>query len=142
MTKKLTGDAVVAKAREYIGTKWHHAGRKKGVGIDCSGLLVGVMDELGIGIVDDVNYTTGDEYERMLMHLDKYGRRLTEDDQARNGDVYVFRGERMLNHCGIYVADADTIIHCFRPLGCIEQPMGAILRKNLSVRFRYNGLDN
>lgn len=31
--------AVVAEARTYMGTKWQHQGRLKGVGVDCIGLI-------------------------------------------------------------------------------------------------------
>lgn len=43
---------VVAQAREWIGTPFHHQARLKGVGVDCIGLVIGVARELGIVAAD------------------------------------------------------------------------------------------
>lgn len=53
MTKR---EQIVAKAREYIDTPFHHEGRVKGAGVDCIGLLVGVAHELGIPVEDKLTY--------------------------------------------------------------------------------------
>lgn len=44
MTDQVTGVAaeVIAEARGWIGTPYRHQGRRKGVGCDCLGLLIGV----------------------------------------------------------------------------------------------------
>jgi cell wall-associated NlpC family hydrolase len=42
-------NSVVEKAREYLGTRWHHQGRVKGVGVDCIGLIMCVAYDLGLG---------------------------------------------------------------------------------------------
>lgn len=39
----LPGVAVVAEAREWLGTPWHHQAPLKGVGCDCTGLVRGVI---------------------------------------------------------------------------------------------------
>jgi NlpC/P60 family putative phage cell wall peptidase len=36
--------AVVAEAREWLGTPWHHQAPLKGVGCDCTGLVRGVIN--------------------------------------------------------------------------------------------------
>jgi cell wall-associated NlpC family hydrolase len=43
---------IVAKVREYIGTPWHHAARLPGVGLDCAGIIVCAMRELGLAALD------------------------------------------------------------------------------------------
>ncbi len=52
--------SVEATAREYIGTRWHHQGRVKGVGVDCVGLVICVARDLGLG-----DFTTGGGYGRL-----------------------------------------------------------------------------
>jgi cell wall-associated NlpC family hydrolase len=105
---KPTGDEIVAKAREYIGTRWTHKGRIKGVGVDCVGLLVGVFSELGMQVVDDLEYSDGDEFVRLSAHLKKYGA-VVETPEA--GDVVLFRNTKhaatqpMLNHVGIITGE-------------------------------------
>lgn len=37
---------VVAEARRWIGTRFQHQGRVRGVGVDCVGLVIGVAREL------------------------------------------------------------------------------------------------
>jgi NlpC/P60 family putative phage cell wall peptidase len=39
---------IVTQARTWIGTPFHHQARLKGKGCDCLGLIVGVVDELGL----------------------------------------------------------------------------------------------
>jgi len=41
-------DQIVAVARSWIGTPFHHQARVKGVGADCVGLTIGVALELGL----------------------------------------------------------------------------------------------
>lgn len=44
----ITQDIIVTQARTWIGTPFHHQARLKGKGCDCLGLIVGVVDELGL----------------------------------------------------------------------------------------------
>lgn len=41
-------EQVVVEARSWLETRFHHQARKKGVGVDCAGLLIGVCWALGI----------------------------------------------------------------------------------------------
>lgn len=41
-------NTIVKQARTWIGTPFHHQARLKGKGCDCLGLIVGVVDELGL----------------------------------------------------------------------------------------------
>lgn len=111
---KVTPEMVVEVARTYIGTPWHHAGRLKGVGIDCAGLLVGVSEELGIPIEDDVTYSRNtDNIRRMLPIIEKYCDRLSDKDEMQMGDILVFRGgqgqAKVSNHCSIYTGNGNHI---------------------------------
>lgn len=47
---------IVAAARGWLGTPFHHQGRLKGVGVDCAGVIVSVARELDIGDVDIRGY--------------------------------------------------------------------------------------
>ena len=44
----MTRNEVVAEARTWIGTHFHHQAHIKGVGVDCAGLVRGVAMNLGI----------------------------------------------------------------------------------------------
>lgn len=39
---------IVAEARTWLGTPFHHQGRVKGAGVDCIGLVIGVARDLGL----------------------------------------------------------------------------------------------
>jgi len=52
---------IVTQARTWIGTPFHHQARLKGKGCDCLGLIVGVVDELGLKDRDGVRLAAYDE---------------------------------------------------------------------------------
>ena len=106
--------AVVAEARSWLGTPWHHRARIKGAGVDCVQLLAGVFH--ACGLLPDID--TGDyppdwmfhrDEERMLNGLRQYA---AEIDSPAPGDVVVFRFGRCYSHCGIIV-DAPVMIHAY-----------------------------
>ena len=49
---------VVVEARTWIGTRWHHLGRIKGVACDCAGLVIGVARALRLPDFDVTGYGT------------------------------------------------------------------------------------
>lgn len=53
----IDNDAVVAAARGWLGTRFHHQGRLKKTaahrgGVDCLGLLIGMAEELDLRLAD------------------------------------------------------------------------------------------
>jgi cell wall-associated NlpC family hydrolase len=44
----MTSDQVCAAALRFVGTPFHHQARLPGVGLDCLGVIVAVMHELGL----------------------------------------------------------------------------------------------
>jgi len=108
---------VVATAREWLGTRWQHQARLKGVACDCAGLVVGVARELGIKEVDfDVN-----GYQRI-----PNGNELKEHCRAhmapvplenmQPGDVVLMRFAGEPQHLAIvadYVGGGLSIVHAY-----------------------------
>ncbi len=43
---------IIAAARQWLGTPFHHQARLKGIGVDCIGLVIGVARELGLVAAD------------------------------------------------------------------------------------------
>ncbi|PIR33975.1 MAG: peptidase P60 [Alphaproteobacteria bacterium CG11_big_fil_rev_8_21_14_0_20_44_7] len=90
-------DKIVEAARGWLGTKFHHQGRMKNVGVDCIGLIVGVAKELGIAVEDRNDYAReprNGELEKAL------GANLSECEIA-HGAVALFRIEKEPQHVGI-----------------------------------------
>lgn len=110
---------VVAVAREYLGTPFHHQGRVKGVGVDCVGLVMCVARDLGITSRTDPGFKNYTGYGRSPDgHIlrEQLGRHMVEvpRDQMRAGDVVCVAFDLYPQHVGI-VADyrhgGFSIIH-------------------------------
>lgn len=110
--------AVVAAARSWIGTPYHHAADVKGAGCDCAMLLVRIYCDLGLVEPFDPRPYPRDwmlhrDEERYLSFLLARARQIVEPSE---GDVIVFRYGRCFSHGGIVTrARPLTIVHAFAP---------------------------
>lgn len=108
MTEQLR-DAVVAAARAAVGTPWIHQGRRPGIGLDCVGLLVLVAETLRMPCRDQQGYSPYPDgvllVDAMLEHLTL----LDTIDDARHGDVVVFRIRKHPQHVAI-LADRSQAV--------------------------------
>lgn len=115
--------AIVAEARTWLGTPYHHLADLKGVGADCAMLLVRVYQAVGVVPVFDPRpyapewFLHRDE-ERYLAGMEKYSHRI-EHGAAQPGDLLVYRFGRTASHGAIVVSD-DLILHAYRPHRCVE----------------------
>ncbi len=114
--------AVVASARSWIGTPYHHMADIKGVGVDCAMLLVRVYCDLGLVEPFDPRPYTQDwmmhrNEERYLGFLIERARIVERPDA---GDVILFKVGRCFAHGGIVVKpDPLSIVHAFLPAGVV-----------------------
>ena len=118
--------AVVAAARAWVGTPYHHAADVKGVGVDCAMILVRVFCDLGLVPPFDPRPYVRDwmlhrDDERYLGFLIDRARAVTE---PQPGDVILFRIGRCFAHGGIVTGAAPlAFVHAFAPAACvIEEP--------------------
>ena len=63
---EVTQEDIINQARTWLGTKYHHQGRLKKSsrgdgGVDCIGLVIGIIDELGIQDGDGNSLVAADE---------------------------------------------------------------------------------
>jgi len=99
----ITRQMIVEKAREYIGTPFHHQARKKNVSIDCIGLIVGVGKELYGEFHDMTGYTREPTPGILFPELDKAFDQINLPD-IQKGDVLCFwmtDERRWAQHVGI-----------------------------------------
>jgi cell wall-associated NlpC family hydrolase len=108
--------AVVAEARTWLWTPYHHAADVKGHGVDCAMLLVRIYCDLGIVEKFDPRPYTKDWF----LHRDEeryLGFLLSRSHEVRTpleGDIVVFRMGRCFAHAGIVSRVAPlAIIHAF-----------------------------
>ncbi|MGD1035909.1 MAG: hypothetical protein ABR878_01695 [Roseiarcus sp.] len=110
--------AIVAAAREWIGTPYHHMADVKGVGCDCAMLLVRVFCDLKLvepfdprPYVKDWHLHRGEERYLGLLLARAYA-----VAAPLPGDVVLFRYGRCFSHGGIVtLARPLTIVHAFHP---------------------------
>jgi NlpC/P60 family putative phage cell wall peptidase len=115
---------VVAEARSYLGTPYHHAADIKGVGVDCAMILVRVFCDLGLVEPFDPRPYVKDwmlhrDDERYLGFLLARAREVAEPEP---GDVMLFKVGRCFAHGGIVSARAPlTLIHAYAPAGQVVE---------------------
>ena len=107
---------VVAAARAWLGTPFHHQARLQGVGVDCVGLVIGVARMLGLVAPDfDVSAYPRVPDGKSLMHLVRlHMRELELEEVMQPGDVVVVRFDSDPQHLGIlgdYRHGGLSIIH-------------------------------
>lgn len=110
----MSRELVIAEARGWLGTPYHHQARVRGAGVDCATLLCEVYEAAGvIPHVDPTPYPMDwhlhRDGERYLGWLTQYGR---EVGAPLPGDVIVWKFGRCFSHAAI-LCDADFIIHSY-----------------------------
>jgi len=114
--------AVVAAARAWIGTPYHHMADLHGVGVDCAMLLVRVYCDLKLVERFDPRPYTQDwmmhrNEERYLGFLLERAHIVGKPDP---GDVILFKIGRCFAHGGIVSkTEPLSIIHAFLPAGVV-----------------------
>lgn len=103
----------VVHARALIGTRWRHRGRSPQE-VDCIGLLVLALARAGRQVQDRALYGRDPDQDRLRQALEgEFGAALPKD-QARVGDIGLFRGYRYPLHVGIlgdYLHGGLSLIH-------------------------------
>lgn len=143
---------IVACARGWIGTRFHHQGRLKKTathkgGVDCLGLLAGVAQELELTRADGKKLSSLDE--RDYSHYPDTNRlraRLAEALQAiaieemRPGDVALLCVENNPQHMGI-VSDGKNglgLIHAYAPArAVVEHALDDYWRARIEAAYRF-----
>ena len=113
-------DAVLAEAREWLRTPYHHKAAIKGAGVDCAMILIEVYAAVGLISHIDVGDYPQDwmmhrSEERYLGWVEKYAHTV---ESPKPGDIAVFKFGRCFSHAAI-VVDYPHIIHAYRPAGMV-----------------------
>ena len=129
MTEQELRQKVVDAALTWVGTKYHHMGRVKGVGVDCATLLCEVYEEAGIIQHIDLEYYPEDwhlhrDAERYMDVLLQY---CDKTEKPQMGDIAMFKYGRSASHGSIIVAWPDEVIHSYIGLGCVRQNPQAMM---------------
>lgn len=139
---------VVAAARAWLGTPYHHQASTLGVGVDCIGLVRGVFRSLyGAeaqalpGYSRDWAEATGSEtlLEAARIHLVEI-----DPHVARPGDILVFRyrPRHVAKHVGLLAGStgAATLIHALEGAPVSEVPLSDWWRRRTAGAFSFPGV--
>jgi NlpC/P60 family putative phage cell wall peptidase len=139
----VTREAIVAAARSFIGTPYHHQASCKKAGCDCLGLIRGVWREV-YGpepeamppYTRDWGNATGSE--TLLAAACRHLLKLGEASVAEPGDVLVFRmrDRGVAKHAGILVA-RSRLVHAQEGLGVVEIELGRWWRRHAVAAFAF-----
>lgn len=137
--------AIVAAARDWIGTPYQHQASLKGVGADCLGLVRGVWrDVIGPEPETAPAYTDTWRLLRGQEPLAEAARRHMPEiypHAAQVGDVILFRMVQggQARHAAI-MSDAGMMIHAYSGHRVMEQEIGAGWRRRIAYAFRFPGV--
>jgi cell wall-associated NlpC family hydrolase len=110
--------AVVAEARSWLGTRYHHEGRVKGAGTDCGQLLILVYAAVGLIPGFDTGHYPFDwalhrDAERYMGFVAEHAHEIPAPPQGpapQPGDLALWKFGRCFSHGAIVVA-WPQIIH-------------------------------
>lgn len=137
----------VAEARRWLGTPYRHQACRRGVGVDCLGLIRGVWRALGgpeptaqPPYTPDWSEFSG--RERLLVAARAHLIELPLA-AAAPGDVVVFRlrPAGVAKHAGLLSAP-DLVIHAYSGHGVVETPLEGVWRAARAAAFRFPPLPN
>lgn len=137
--------ALVAAARDWIGTPYVHQSATKGAGCDCLGLLRGIWREV-LGTEPetipaysmDWSEPQGEErlWQAALRHL--HPKPLAH---ATAGDVLLFRMRQgsVAKHLGLQgqTGSQASFVHAYHRRGVIESPLSTPWQRRIVARFEF-----
>lgn len=133
---------IVAAARACLGTPFRHQGRLVGVGMDCAGVLIHVLNTLGLPHDDEKGYPRH-PYAGMLETILNRQPSLTEISRsaARHGDVLLMRFRREPQHIAIHAG--ATMIHSYSGIGrVIEHTLDDLWKRRITAAYRITGIED
>ncbi len=140
-TVAVTPAAVVAAARRLCGVRWQHQGRTLN-GLDCAGLVIYVMHELGLSDFDTTDYGRLPHGGRMRALLDEHCTRVA---QMQLGIVALMRFDAEPQHLAIigdYAFGCWSLIHALAPARrVVESRLDAYWQARIVALYALPGVD-
>lgn len=113
-------DRIVSEALTWVGTKYHHKGRIKGVGVDCGGLIYEVYKKvLGIPPEPFPSYYAEDwslHKDNNELYLNFIMPYVKTASNLMLGDLAIFKFGRAFAHGTIYIGNGK-VIHAYGRTG-------------------------
>jgi hypothetical protein len=139
---------IVAEARRWLGTPFHHQGYKRGGGADCVGLICGIALELGIEGAEE--WRDGAQYHqygrppnpRFLLKTCDHFLDKIEIDAAHEADIFVLSFEREPMHFGLITqVDPIYVVHALYGIGrVVEHRFDALWQSRIRLAYAFRGV--
>lgn len=140
------GDAIVQEAGTWVGTPYRHQQMKKGSGVDCVGLIIGVGHGLGVLEITREAWAPFARYGRLpqphrfMAAVEQF---LVPVDAKVNGCVAVMAWDRnMPMHLGILemIGDRWFITHAFQHRArCVRHGLTELWESRIESLWCYPG---
>jgi cell wall-associated NlpC family hydrolase len=133
--------AVIAEARTWLGTPWHHAARVKRAGVDCGQLLAAIFEACGLIEPEEIaaypkDFHLHSNEEMFLGYVERHFKHI--DAPALPGDLALWRYGHVISHAGI-VIEWPNVLHAYYVRGAVvEDDVTAVAE--LADPKRYQGL--
>lgn len=139
----MSGAEIVAAARDWIGTPYHHQASAKDVGTDCLGLVLGVWREMKGQVPVVIPPYTMDwaEPQREEVLWQSARTHLRELTTPSEGAVILFRmkDSMVAKHLGILTANGSEprFVHAYMRHGVIESPLSVPWQRRIVSYFAF-----
>jgi cell wall-associated NlpC family hydrolase len=138
--------AIVATARAWLGTPWHHHACIRGVGVDCVHLAAGVLDDLGVERPALPAYDRTPDGVTLLAMCEAHLDRVAQRAMAPGDFVVIEWGDGTPHHFGIladYRHGGLALIHADNRPGAgrvVEHRLQWTLKMRLVAAFSLPGV--
>lgn len=111
--------SLVTAARAYLGVPFRHQGRNK-LGLDCAGLVVVALADIGIVVDDEVGYSLNPHKGRLeaCIARNTFLKEISVD-QITTGDVLLIAFKQAPQH--VAIKTDNGIIHATSQLGKVVE---------------------
>lgn len=130
--------AIVAEARTWLDTPFHHQGRVKGVGVDCAGVPIGVAQACGLDWADVAGYGRVPRNGVFQATVQAALQRIALAD-VQPGDLMTFAWRSEPQHIAVVSQLGPLrIIHAWQDAGrCVENDLDATWHGRLRGCYRW-----
>ena len=149
MNTLTTGERIAKAATAWLGTPYVNNSMVKGVGVDCSYLLVAALLDSGVMKADRLqieNYSNEwhlhHSEEKYLKYVQQVADEVKEGAPLEIGDFLLYQYGRCISHGAIYIGKG-LVIHSFVDYGVIISKLDDVLffdkksRSRLRAVYRY-----
>lgn len=148
--KLINKKEIIKSALSFINTPYQHQGRLKGVGIDCAGLIIEVIKEVGMDSSFDIKgYDRIPDGQTLSKICNTYGKIKDIKNNYYNledGDVILFNFLVNPQHLGFYykLNNLDYFIHAYGEPSInkvIIQRLDSKWKNRINGVFKINGVE-